>query len=127
MDKTSSKKTVMVIDDSFTVRLVVKLALKNAGYNVIEAIDGKDAMYKLEGNKVNMFVCDVNMPNMDGITFVKNLRSIREYKFAPILMLTTESAVSKMEEGRAVGVNSWMVKPFKPDQVLDAVSKLCRA
>jgi len=120
-------KTIMVIDDSTSMRQVVNIALKGAGYDVVEGRDGKDALHQLTGQKINMIVCDVNMPNMDGISFVKALKEIPTYKFTPVLMLTTESQESKKNEGRAAGVRAWMVKPFKADQLLAAVEKLAIA
>lgn len=117
-------KTIMVIDDSISIRQVVGLTLKKAGYDICEAIDGKDAIGKLTGQKINLIVCDVNMPNMDGITFLKTLKTLPNYKFTPVIMLTTESQESKKEEGRQAGARAWVVKPFKPEQMLEAVSKL---
>ena len=117
-------KTILIVDDSSSVRTVVGTALKGAGYNVIEACDGKDALSKLTGEKVHLIVSDVNMPNMDGITFVKEVKKHPSYKFTPICMLTTESEQSKMAEGKAAGAKAWIVKPFQPPKLLDAVSKL---
>ncbi|MBI5234904.1 MAG: response regulator [Deltaproteobacteria bacterium] len=117
-------KTVMVVDDSASVRQVVNIVLKTGGYEVIEACDGVDAMKKLYGQRVNLVICDVNMPNMDGITFVKNLKTSPSHKFTPVIMLTTESAESKKFEGRQAGAKAWFVKPFKPESMLEAVSKL---
>ena len=118
-------KTIMVVDDSSSLRQVVSIALKSAGYDVFEACDGKDALAKLTGQKVHLVVSDVNMPNMDGLTFVKEMRKLPAYKFTPVIMLTTENQESKKAEGQAAGAKAWMVKPFKPDQMLMAVSKLC--
>jgi two-component system chemotaxis response regulator CheY len=117
-------KTIMVVDDSISIRQVVSLALKQAGYDVIEGIDGRDALAKLTGQKVNLIISDVNMPNMDGITFVRELKTRPAYKFTPVLMLTTESQEDKKEQGKAAGAKAWMVKPFKPDALLAAVQKL---
>ena len=119
-------KTVMVIDDSGSFRTVVKLALQKAGYTVMEAGDGKEALAKLDGSvKVNLIVCDVNMPQMDGLTFLKHLKTEANYKFTPVIMLTTESQESKKAEGRAAGARAWITKPFQPSQLVDAVSRLC--
>lgn len=118
-------KTIMVVDDSASVRQVVNIVLKSGGYNVIEACDGKDAISKLTGQKVSLVVCDVNMPNMDGISFLRVIKTIDTHKFTPVLMLTTESSEAKKQEGRLAGAKAWMVKPFKPEMMLDAVSKLC--
>ena len=117
-------KTVMVVDDSSSVRQVVSIALKGAGYAVIEACDGKDALAKLGEQKIHLMISDVNMPNMDGITLVKEGKKLPNYKFTPIIMLTTESQESKKLEGQAAGAKAWVVKPFQPAQMLAAVSKL---
>lgn len=117
-------KTIMVIDDSASVRQVVGITLRGAGYDVIEAQDGKDALSKLDGKKIHLMVCDVNMPNMNGIEFVKASKQIPAYKFTPIIMLTTESGEDKKAQGQAAGAKAWMVKPFQPPQLLNAVSKL---
>ncbi|OWW21906.1 response regulator [Noviherbaspirillum denitrificans] len=118
-------KTIMIVDDSASMRQVVSIALKGEGYTVIEGRDGKDALSKLTGQKVHLIISDVNMPVMDGITFLKEVKQLPNYKFTPILMLTTESEESKKREGQAAGARAWMVKPFKSDQLLSAVQKLC--
>lgn len=117
-------KTILVVDDSASIRQVVGLTLKGAGYTVIEAVDGKDALSKLDGQKINLVISDVNMPNMDGISFVKELKQKANYKFTPVIMLTTEGADEKKKEGQAAGAKAWVVKPFKPEQMLQAVSML---
>ena len=117
-------KTIMIVDDSASVRQVVGIALKGAGYEVLEASDGKDALAKLTGQKVHLIISDVNMPNMDGITLVKELKKHPNYKFTPVMMLTTESQEAKKAEGQAAGAKAWIVKPFQPPQMLDAVSRL---
>jgi two-component system, chemotaxis family, chemotaxis protein CheY len=117
-------KIIMVVDDSISIRQVVGLALKQAGYDVIEGCDGRDALAKLTGQKVNLIISDVNMPNMDGISFVRELKTRPAYKFTPVLMLTTESQEDKKEQGKAAGARAWMVKPFKPEALLAAVQKL---
>ena len=119
------RKTIMVVDDSGSFRTVVKLALQKAGYTVMEAGDGKDALAKLAGAKVNLIVCDVNMPNMDGLTFLKTLKTLPAHKFVPVIMLTTESQEAKKAEGKAAGARAWITKPFQPSQLVDAVNKLC--
>ena len=118
-------KTLLVIDDSASLRQVVKMALVGAGYDVIEAGDGQAALNLLDGRQVNMAICDVNMPIMNGIEFVKAAKALAGYKFMPILMLTTESQEEKKEQGKAAGAKAWMVKPFSPTQLVNAVSKLC--
>lgn len=117
-------KTILVVDDSASLRQVVGIALKGAGYDVIEACDGKDALTKLTGQKVHLIISDVNMPNMDGITFVKEAKQKAEYKFTPVIMLTTEAGEDKKQAGQAAGAKAWVVKPFQPAQMLAAVSKL---
>jgi two-component system chemotaxis response regulator CheY len=117
-------KTILIVDDSASVRQVVSIALKGAGYDVQEACDGQDALSKLNGQKVHLIISDVNMPNMDGIALVKAVKQLPNYKFTPIIMLTTESQESKKQEGQAAGAKAWVVKPFRPEQMLAAVSKL---
>ena len=117
-------KTILVVDDSSSLRQVVGIALKGAGYEVIEACDGKDALGKISGKKIHLVISDVNMPNMDGITLVKELKKLAEHRFTPIIMLTTESQEAKKLEGQAAGAKAWVVKPFQPAQMLAAVSKL---
>jgi two-component system, chemotaxis family, chemotaxis protein CheY len=117
-------KTILVVDDSASLRQVVSIALKGAGYDVIEACDGKDAMGKLAGQKIHLVISDVNMPNMDGISFVKAMKAQVAYKFTPVIMLTTEASEAKKQEGQAAGAKAWVVKPFQPPQMLAAVSKL---
>ena len=117
-------KTIMIVDDSLSVRTVVKTALAGAGYEVIEAQDGQDALNKMTGSKIHLIVSDVNMPVMDGITFVKEVKKMPNYKFTPICMLTTESDAAKMQEGKDAGAKAWIVKPFQPTKLLDAVAKL---
>ena len=117
-------KTILVDDDSASIRQVVSITLKSAGYSVIEAVDGKDALTKLDGQKVNLVISDVNMPNMDGISFVKEMKQKANYKFTPVIMLTTEGSDEKKKEGQAAGAKAWVVKPFKPEQMLQAVSML---
>lgn len=119
-----STKTILIVDDAVTIRQVVGIALKGAGYNVIEAGDGKEALSKLNGQKLNLIITDVNMPNMDGITFIKEVKQLPRYKFTPIIVLTTESQDGKKHEGQQAGAKAWVVKPFQPPQLLAAVSKL---
>lgn len=120
-------KNVLVVDDSKSIRHVVGIALRGAGYNVLEGVDGKDALTKLDGQKIHLVICDVNMPNMDGISFLKAIRANPKYKFTPVIMLTTESGQAKMAEGKAAGAKAWVVKPFQPEQMLNAVAKLIMA
>ncbi len=118
-------KKIMTVDDSASVRQMVVMTLKNAGYEVVEASDGKDALSKLSG-PVDMIITDLNMPNMDGITLIKNVRAQSQYKFIPIIMLTTESQAEKKQEGKTAGATGWIVKPFKPDQLLTVVQKVLK-
>lgn len=117
-------KRILIVDDSASVRQVVGIALKGAGYDVVEAVDGVDALSKLDGSKYHLMISDVNMPRMDGITFVKEAKKLPAYKFTPIIILTTESEEKKKMEGQAAGAKAWVVKPFQPAQMLAAVSKL---
>jgi len=102
----------------------VSFTLKQSGYDVIEAVDGKDALAKLGTNRVDMLITDLNMPNLDGIGLIKGARALPACKFIPIIMLTTESQDTKKVEGKAAGATGWIVKPFKPDQLLAVVKKV---
>jgi two-component system chemotaxis response regulator CheY len=117
-------KTILIVDDSASIRQMVSYTLKSAGYDVIEGIDGADALTKLTGQKIHLIICDVNMPNMDGISFIKEIKKSDDYKFIPIIMLTTESQEKKKMQGQAAGAKAWIVKPFQPDQMLSVVSRL---
>jgi two-component system, chemotaxis family, chemotaxis protein CheY len=117
-------KTIMIVDDSASMRQVVGIAIKGAGYDLIEAADGKEALSKLNGEKVHLIVSDINMPNMDGIAFVREVKQLANYKFTPIIMLTTEVDQEKKEAAKAAGAKAWVNKPFQPATLLDAVSKL---
>lgn len=119
------KKTIMVVDDSAVMRQAVAFTLINAGFDVLEAVDGEDALAKLSGQKVNLIICDLNMPKMDGIGFLKAVRAMPEHRYAPVIMLTTESQEAKMMEGKLAGAKAWMIKPFKPERIVEAVSMLC--
>ncbi len=120
-------KNILVVDDSGSVRNVVGIALRSAGYEVIEACDGVDALNKLDGRKVHLVISDVNMPNMDGLTLLRNVKAHPTYKFTPVMMLTTEAGEDKKNVGRTEGAKAWMVKPFKPEQIVAAVQKLVMA
>ncbi len=117
-------KTILVVDDSVSLRQVVSIALTRAGYDVLEAGDGVEALTKLDGRKINLIVSDVNMPRMDGITFVTQVKLNPRYKFTPVIMLTTENGGDRMQQGKTAGAKAWIVKPFSPPVLLDAVSKL---
>jgi len=115
---------ILAVDDSVSMRQMVSFTLKGAGYEVEEAADGQQALTIAKGGKFNLVISDVNMPVMDGITLIKELRSLADYKFTPILMLTTESTSDKKQEGKSAGATGWIVKPFNPDQLLATVKKV---
>jgi two-component system chemotaxis response regulator CheY len=115
---------ILVVDDSSSIRQMLNFTLKEAGFKVIEAVDGKDAVSKMNGCKINMVITDLNMPNLDGIEFIKLVRKNPLYKFVPILMLTTESQIEKKMAGKAAGATGWIVKPFKPEQLLTVIKKV---
>lgn len=120
-------KTILIVDDSASMRQVVSIALSGAGYEVLQADDGTSALKLLDGRKIHLIISDVNMPKMDGITLVKEVKKNNAYRFTPIIMLTTEGQEAKKQEGQRAGAKAWVVKPFKPDQMLAAVSKLVMA
>lgn len=115
---------ILAVDDSASMRQMVSFTLKSAGFDVSEASDGVEALKVAKGGSFDVIISDVNMPNMDGLTLVKELRSLGAYKFTPILMLTTESSADKKQAGRAAGATGWIVKPFNPDQLLATVNKV---
>jgi two-component system chemotaxis response regulator CheY len=118
-------KTILIVDDSRSLRSIVAIALQRAGYDVLEAGDGQEALAVLDKTpKVHLIVSDVNMPNMDGFAFVQAVKAHPRHKFAPVVMLTTEMEEDKKQKGKAAGARAWIVKPFQPPQLLDAVSKL---
>jgi two-component system chemotaxis response regulator CheY len=106
------------------MRQMISFTLNSVGHEVIQACDGKEALQLLQGKKVDLVIADVNMPNMDGIALVKSLREQADYKFTPILMLTTESQESKRQQGKVAGATGWIVKPFNPEQLLNVVKKV---
>ena len=116
--------TILAVDDSASMRQMVVFTLKGAGYDVVEAADGVQALSKAKSTKVDLVLTDVNMPNMDGISLIRELRKLPNYKFTPILTLTTESAPEKKAEGKAAGATGWIVKPFNPNQLLATVKKV---
>ena len=119
-------KTIMTADDSASIRQMVSFTLRQASYEVMEAVDGRDALKKLDGASVDMLITDLNMPNMDGIELIRQVRAKPQSKFIPIIMLTTESQASKKQEGKAAGATGWIVKPFKPEQLIAVVKKVLR-
>lgn len=115
---------ILTVDDSASMRQMVAFTLRAAGYDVDEASDGCVALTKARGGKFNCVVADVNMPNMDGITLIRELRQLPDYKFTPLLMLTTEAGLDKKQEGKAAGATGWIVKPFDPDQLVATIKKV---
>ncbi|MFC1769991.1 response regulator [Nitrospirota bacterium] len=120
------EKTILIVDDSASMRQLVSFALEDAGYNVVQAVDGQDAMGKAESANVDMVITDLNMPNMDGIELIRGLRAKAKYKYTPIVMLTTESQNEKKSEGREAGASGWIVKPFTPEQLIEVIKKFVR-
>ncbi len=119
-------KTILTADDSASMRQMIAFTLKQEGYDVVEAEDGTDAISKLEGAPVDMIITDLNMPNMNGMDLIRNVRERAECKFIPIIMLTTESDETKKKEGKSAGATGWLVKPFKPPQLLAIIKKVLR-
>lgn len=117
-------KTVLIVDDSSSLRQAVSFVLKEMGYDPIEACNGSDALGKLDGKRVHLIISDLNMPNMDGIAFVREVKKLPAHKFTPVIMLTTESGGTRRQEARAAGVSAWAVKPFEPSRLVELVSKL---
>ena len=118
-------RRVMTVDDSATVRETLETTLTQAGYNVVEAVDGQDALGKWEAQNVDMLVTDLNMPNLDGINLIREIRQKPGYRFMPIIMLTTEAQPEMKEAGKQAGASGWIIKPFKPEQLLAVVRMVC--
>lgn len=120
-------KKILIVDDSRTIRQQVGFTLTKEGFEVVEAEDGQDGLNKLQANAdISMIVSDVNMPNMGGLEMVEAIRQIEQFKFLPIIMLTTESSGDKVERAKKAGASGWLVKPFNPEQLVGAVKKLAR-
>jgi two-component system chemotaxis response regulator CheY len=119
-------KTIMAIDDSASLRQMVSVVLRGGGYQVVESVDGMDALSKLKGQELHLFLTDVNMPKMDGFEFTRRVRAMPQYKFVPVVLLTTESTAEKKQQGKTAGATAWIVKPFNPDQLLAVVKKVIR-
>jgi two-component system chemotaxis response regulator CheY len=115
---------ILTVDDSASMRQMVAFTLRSAGYDVDEAEDGKIALDKARVARFNCVVADVNMPNMDGISLIRELRQLADYKFTPLLMLTTEAGLEKKQEGKAAGATGWIVKPFDPEQLVATIKKV---
>ena len=120
------KKKVLTVDDSRTMREMVSFTLRGAGFDVVEANDGQQALVVLASHKVDLILADLNMPNMDGITLVRELRLLPQYKGVPLLVLTTDASSERKNEGRAAGATGWIVKPFNPERLLETVQKVLR-
>ncbi len=117
-------KTIMTVDDATTMRNLIAFTLKPTGHAVVEASDGVAALGVLKTRKVDLIITDINMPNMNGIEFTRQVRTLPAYRTVPIILLTTESDPEKKNQGRAAGATGWIVKPFKPDQLLAVVAKV---
>ena len=117
-------KIILAVDDSASIRQMVAFTLKSSGYEVIEAVDGMDGLEKAKSKSVNLILTDQNMPRMDGLTLIKSLRALPQYKTVPILMLTTESSDAMKAQGRAAGATGWLVKPFDPQKLIEVVKKV---
>jgi len=117
-------KTILAVDDSASIRQMVAFTLKGAGYDVVEAVDGQDGLDKAKSKSINLVLTDQNMPKMDGLTLIKSLRALPQYKTVPILMLTTEAGDAMKAQGKAAGATGWLVKPFDPQKLLDVVKKV---
>lgn len=117
-------KIILAVDDSASIRQMVTFTLKSSGYEVVEAVDGMDGLEKAKTKSVNLVLTDQNMPRMDGLTLIKNLRALPQYKTVPILMLTTESSDAMKTQGKAAGATGWLVKPFDPQKLIEVVKKV---
>jgi two-component system chemotaxis response regulator CheY len=117
-------KVVLSVDDSASIRQMVAFTLKSAGYDVLEAVDGEDGLAKAKGKNADLVLTDQNMPKMDGLTLIKSLRGMPQYRATPILMLTTESSDAMKAAGKAAGATGWLVKPFDPGKLLEVVKKV---
>ncbi|HXR89681.1 MAG TPA: response regulator [Steroidobacteraceae bacterium] len=120
-------KKILVVDDSSSVRTVARMALRERGYDVVEASNGQEGLKALDADRIHLVISDVNMPTMDGISFLKEIKRHPNYKFTPVIMLTTEAGEDKKQEGRAAGAKAWITKPFQPQLLVDAVAKLMPA
>lgn len=118
------KKTVLAVDDSASIRQMLAFTLKSAGYEVVEAVDGEDGLEKARNHSIQLVLTDQNMPRMDGLTLIRSLREMPQYKAVPILMLTTESSDAMKVQGRAAGATGWLVKPFDPQKLIEVVKKV---
>ena len=117
-------KTILVVDDSASIRQMVAFTVKSSGYEVVEAVDGMDGLEKARSKNFNLILTDQNMPRMDGLALVKSLRALPQYRTVPILMLTTESSDAMKAQGKAAGATGWLVKPFDPQKLIEVVKKV---
>ena len=117
-------KTIMTADDSASVRQMVSFTLQRAGYSICEAVDGKDALAKIQAAAPHLLITDLNMPNMDGLQLIREVRAMPQFKYIPIIMLTTESQIEKKQAGKAAGATGWIVKPFTQEQLVAVVKKV---
>jgi len=117
-------KSILAVDDSASIRQMVTFTLKSSGYEVVEAVDGMDGLEKAKGKTFNLVLTDQNMPRMDGLTLIKSLRALPQYKTVPVLMLTTESSDAMKQQGKAAGATGWLVKPFDPQKLVEVVKKV---
>lgn len=119
-------KTILIVDDSDSIREVVRFTLENEGYSVLVGVDGKDALKHLNGQAIDLVITDLHMPEMDGIELIKHIRAMPEYERVPILFLTTESQTSKKMEAKDAGATGWIIKPFVPAKLISAINKVIR-
>jgi two-component system, chemotaxis family, chemotaxis protein CheY len=117
-------KTALIVDDSISIRQMVAYTLAEAGFSVVQASNGQEGIAALDQTAVQLIITDLNMPVMDGISFIRNLRARPATRFTPVLMLTTESQITKKQEGKAAGATGWIVKPFQPAKLLDVIAKV---
>jgi len=119
-------KTILIVDDSKSIREVVRSTLENEGYNVLLGVDGKDALKHMDGQSIDLVITNLQMPEMDGIELIKNIRAIPDYERIPILLLTTESQTSKKMEAKEAGATGWIIKPFVPAKLIEAIGKVIK-
>ena len=124
MSEDASSKKILIVDDSPSMREMIRFTLKSAGYQVFAAVDGAEALQFAEEKSVNLVVTDINMPRMDGITLIKKLREMENYKHTPILTLTTEGGEELKQDGKDAGATGWIVKPFDPDQLIRVIKRV---
>ncbi len=117
------RKMILVVDDAGVMRQMNALTLKKEGFDVIEAVDGKDALAKMDGKQIDLIVTDINMPEMDGIELIRQIRGRAEHRFVPIIVLSTISQEAKVKEGKEAGASGWIFKPYKPHELLNAIRK----